>query len=303
MMILRGLKTALTACGLSVMGLNIVFGAESLSPLPASPSDSSFRLCVACPGNAAVIINGQPTKSSERIREYRLALPDDGEIHPLRIVVLKGTDEVLWEGPIYAKAGGAQTIVVAQKRPSETGSDRVAAAAKHDRVIEKLEELQSSVDELMPANLKKRAKQLKADEDAFKARKEKLDKDIETLAAREKGIAAREREADRRDQMQVDRDQLQTRRESLQTERDQLQQRRDKLQGERDTLQSQRETQFTADQKSIADLKAAVTKQQVDTNKLQDERDKLQRERDDLQQRRDKLQNERDTLQQARDKH
>lgn len=129
----------------------------------------AFRLCVACPGNASVIINGHPTQSTDRIREYNLRLPTHNQIHDVRLVVLQNPERVLWDGLIHAAAGGTQTVVVSQNRQSDPNAVSVGTQppANQNHSLQEsaaaMKSLESKIDKLIaiqPATLKKRARDL-----------------------------------------------------------------------------------------------------------------------------------------------
>lgn len=302
-------------------------GAVMMPTTVLAPPAPTFRLCVACPPNASVIIDGQKTKAGDRLRQYQLNLSEEKPDRSVEVIVLQGDQDILWKDAIAVKAGGTKTIVVPSKKLQvQTCSVKTRAPASPglDDLKERLdaiEEQMSAIDKglkrieaLQPEKLKQKARYLYNRQKLQDERQEIQDERQsfqmemgEILQARDSALKDKVAEADakqvERDKMQDARDQLQQRRDGLQTERDQLQQRRDKLQGERDTQQVSRETDYASKQKSLKDQTDKNTKMQTERDQMQDARDKLQRERDALQQARDKLQNERDTLQRARDKH
>ena len=271
-----------------VISMPVLYGAVSegvhlaQSPLTVVPYPAPFSLCVACPENATVIIDGRVGKSTARVRQYELSLPIGIQAKAIRMVVVDQRQKVLWEGRIIATAGESETIVVTKESTNDfamqqvTMKEVVTDSATNPSADSAKQEIQELTDEI--GLLRKSIGELVATQPkSLKTRKNQLD-------TREKEM---EQEKNSRDTMQNARD-------KLQDERDQLQQRRDKLQTERDTLQVARENDFTVKRNSLIELRTNLDKFQQTREKLQDARDALQRERDALQQRRDKLQAERD---------
>lgn len=245
-----------------------------VSPLGVVVLPSTFRLSVACPGNAVVIIDGQRTTSTDPVRQYELNLPIGVLSKAVEIVVVDQHQRVLKNATINVSVGGTGTLVVS-RHPDQ------ASITKANATTQEVSELKSEISELT--------------------------KDIKALMAiQPKVLSKRKRDLDARDlasiKDQAARDAMQDARNTLQDERDALQQRRDKLQSERDALQIGREADFShqrdalkAEAAKAASLQSVRDKLQIERETLQDARDKLQRERDELQQRRDKLQGERDS--------
>lgn len=81
-------------------------------PLMVIEAPRTFRLCVSCPANAVVVVDGHVTKSTKAVREYELNLPITGpNQRPVTLMVLRPGKDVLWQGAITAYAGGSSTVV------------------------------------------------------------------------------------------------------------------------------------------------------------------------------------------------
>lgn len=98
-------------------------GEVMMPQIVVMPSKPIFRLCIACPPNASVIIDGQKTKSGGRIRQYQLELSEANPGRYIEVVILQGNEEIQPREAIWVEPGATRTIVV----PSKKRQDQPAA--------------------------------------------------------------------------------------------------------------------------------------------------------------------------------
>lgn len=163
----------------------IVLGAAPKAP---------FRLCIACPLDAQVIVDGRLTKTIGTIREYDLQLPDSGKPYVIRVVVLDDSAELLLDEKITAVSGLSETVLIPRRKPKAQATAPKTAPAPAPTTDQ-------------PNNAQTNP--------AGTISAETLQKQRDALQ-------------DARDKLQRERDELQVRRDKLQAERDTLQISREK---------------------------------------------------------------------------
>lgn len=135
----------------------------------AESDGAPFRLCVVCPKDAVVIINGRLTSSTERIRQYEISVP--GRMLELDVLVLQDGLEPILNDRMPATAGLSKTVVVPSVVSAELKKLRSTAEALEARKRE-VDKLQDERDTLQLQRDK-----LQIERDQLQMRRDQLQKE------------------------------------------------------------------------------------------------------------------------------
>lgn len=138
-----------------------------------------FRLCVVCPKDSVVIINGRVMSSTEKIRQYDISVPRS--ILQLEVLVLQDGLDLLLHDVVPAIPGESRTILVPSVISAELKKLRSTAEAleARKREVDKLQaERNKHQDER--DKLQQHRDQLQSERDALQSRRDKLQTERET---------------------------------------------------------------------------------------------------------------------------
>lgn len=169
-------------------------GRAPISPTSAAPSSQSnsestdsrietlnlqgldsapFRLCVVCPKDAVVIINGRVMSSTEKIRQYDIAVPKP--MIDLDVLVLRDGLEPVLHDQMAGVSGLSKTIVVPNMVSDELNKLQSTAKAFEARKdeVDKLQNARNKEQDARDALQQQRDK-LQTERDQLQSRRDKL---------------------------------------------------------------------------------------------------------------------------------